>query len=105
MRREACPSSLPDKDNRRRLKAEVLGDVQGVGFRLFAEAHARRLGLHGYVRNRYDGAVEVEAEGSAGDLERFLELMRQGPRMARVHDVRVSWSPYRGDLGPFSVRG
>ena len=81
-----------------------MGDVQGVGFRLFAEAHARRLGLHGYVRNRYDGAVEVEAEGSAGELERFLTVLRQGPRGASIDDVRVSWQAYRGDLGPFSVR-
>ena len=96
---------MPHSREPRRLKAEIFGDVQGVGFRYFAQSQARRLGLAGYVRNRYDGAVEVEAEGSAADLERFVELMRQGPRMARVHDVQVSWSPYRGDLGPFSVRG
>jgi len=57
------------------------------------------------VRNSYDGAVEVEAEGSAGALERFLDLLRQGPRAARVQDVRVDWLPIRGDLGPFGVRG
>jgi len=82
-----------------------VGDVQGVGFRYFADAHARRLGLEGYVRNRYDGAVEVEAEGGANGLERFLELLRKGPRMARVQDVQVTWMPFRGDLGPFGVRG
>ena len=82
-----------------------MGDVQGVGFRYFAEAHARRLGLEGYVRNRYDGAVEVEAEGGANALERLLELLRKGPRMARVQDVQVTWMPFRGDLGPFGVRG
>jgi acylphosphatase len=92
------------KEARQRFKAEFSGDVQGVGFRLFAEAHARRLGLHGYVRNRYDGAVEVEAEGNTADLERFLEMLRQGPLAARVQDVEVSWLPYRGDLGPFGVR-
>ncbi len=96
---------MPKKNQRRRLKAEIFGDVQGVGFRYFAESHARRLGLEGYVRNRYDGAVEVEAEGDAPALERFLDLLRQGPRMARVEDVRVSWLPFRGDLGPFGVRG
>jgi acylphosphatase len=96
---------LPEKQQRRRLKAEIFGDVQGVGFRYFAESHARRLGLEGYVRNRYDGAVEVEAEGDAPALKRFLDLLRQGPRMARVQDVRVSWLPFRGDLGPFGVRG
>jgi acylphosphatase len=96
------PSESP---TRRRLKAEILGDVQGVGFRLFAEAQARRLGLRGYVRNRYDGAVEVEAEGESPALERLVEALRQGPRMARVQEVRVSWAPFRGDLGPFGVRG
>jgi acylphosphatase len=98
---------LPGKSNhdRRRFKAEIVGDVQGVGFRFFAERHARQLGLEGYVRNRYDGAVEVEAEGRAAALEQFLNELRHGPRSARVEDVRVSWAPYRGDLGPFGVRG
>jgi acylphosphatase len=96
---------LPDRPQRRRLKAEILGDVQGVGFRYFAQSHARRLGLDGYVRNRYDGAVEVEAEGDASSLERFLDTLRQGPRQARVRDVRASWAPFKGDLGPFGVRG
>ena len=84
---------------------EIFGDVQGVGFRFFAESHARRLGLKGYVGNRYDGAVEVEAEGDRSALERFLDALRQGPRMARVQNVQVSWLPFRGDLGPFGVRG
>ena len=96
---------MPSSPNPRRLKAEIVGDVQGVGFRYFAQSHARRLGLEGYVRNRYDGAVEVEAEGGADALERFLDLLRRGPRMARVHDVQVSWTPATGDLGPFGVRG
>lgn len=82
-----------------------MGDVQGVGFRFFAERHARHLGLRGYVRNRYDGAVEVEAEGDAAALEQFLNQLRQGPRLAQVQDVHVNWMPYKGDLGPFGVRG
>jgi acylphosphatase len=87
------------------MTAEIFGDVQGVGFRFFAERQARRLGLDGWVRNRYDGAVEVEAEGSNAALEQFLNDLRRGPRAARVQDVKVSWSVYRGDLGPFGVRG
>jgi acylphosphatase len=90
---------------KRRLKAEIFGDVQGVGFRYFAQSQARQLGLDGYVRNRYDGAVEVEAEGDASSLERLLDALRRGPRQARVQDVRVNWMPFKGDLGPFGVRG
>ena len=96
---------MPNKEQRRRLRAEIVGDVQGVGFRFFAERHARALGLEGYVRNRYDGAVEVVAEGRPGALEHFLNELRHGPRLARVQDVRVTWLPYQGDLGPFGVRG
>ena len=73
---------------------------------MFTERHARQLGLHGYVRNRYDdGTVEVEAEGAGADLERLIGLLRQGPRMAKVEDVKVQWSDYRGDLESFGVRG
>jgi acylphosphatase len=93
------------RPDRRRLKAEIFGDVQGVGFRFFAERQARRLGLDGYVRNRYDGAVEVEAEGPSPALEEFLTELRHGPRAARVEDVRVRWSAFKGELGPFGVRG
>lgn len=82
-----------------------MGDVQGVGFRFFAERHARNLGLRGWVRNRADGAVEVEAEGEAMALQQFLDQLRRGPRAAQVQDVRVNWAAYRGDLGPFGVRG
>lgn len=96
---------MSDSATRRRFTAEIFGHVQGVGFRLFAEAQARRLGVRGHVRNRYDGAVEVEAEGPSEDLERFLTALRQGPRAARVSDVQVRWAPYTGELGPFGVRG
>jgi acylphosphatase len=86
------------------MRVEILGDVQGVGFRFFAERRANQLGLRGWVRNRYDGAVEVEAEGPASDLERFLTALRQGPRAARIDDVRVEWLAHRGDLPPFTVK-
>lgn len=88
----------------KRVKVEILGDVQGVGFRFFAERRAIQLGLHGWVGNRYDGAVEVEAEGRAEAVDQFLAALRQGPRSARVEDVRVQWLPYRGDLPPFTVK-
>lgn len=88
----------------KRLRVEILGDVQGVGFRFFAERRANQLGLRGWVRNRYDGAVEVEAEGPVPDLQTFLSALRQGPRAARIDNVRVQWLPSRGDLTPFTVK-
>ena len=70
----------------------IQGRVQGVGFRVFAQAMAERFGVTGMVKNRRDGSVEVEAEGGRKELERLVEALRQGPRGARVTQVEESWS-------------
>jgi len=65
----------------------VEGDVQGVGFRFFAERVARQLRLGGYVKNLRDGRVEVYAVGSANQLEELKRRLEVGPRAARVRRV------------------
>ncbi len=69
------------------LHALVRGRVQGVGFRWFVLERARRLGVRGWVRNRPDGGVEVEAAGDAESLEDLRRLLAQGPSGARVSGV------------------
>jgi acylphosphatase len=85
------------------LRAVVRGDVQGVGFRYFLIDTARPLGLHGWVRNLPDGAVELVAEGDPEKLERLLKAARQGPRHARVGEVEVEWQPASGGLTAFDL--
>jgi acylphosphatase len=65
----------------------VSGSVQGVGFRFFAERTASSLGVRGYVRNLYDGRVEVYAIGSAKQMDALKNGLQRGPRMARVDRV------------------
>jgi acylphosphatase len=65
----------------------VSGRVQGVGFRFFVERAASRLGVSGFVRNRFDGRVEVHVMGSAEQIDAIREALRQGPRMATVYRV------------------
>ncbi len=48
------------------------GNVQGVGFRATCVGIARGFPVSGFVMNRGDGAVELEGQATAGDLERFL---------------------------------
>jgi acylphosphatase len=53
------------------------GRVQGVGFRATAVALARRHpNVRGWVRNLYDGRVELLAEGPAEAVEAFLADVR-----------------------------
>lgn len=81
----------------------VRGIVQGVGFRLFTERVARRLGVAGSARNLSDGRVEVIAEGPRPAVEAFIAEVRRGPAGAAVEDVRVEWEPPAGMRG-FSIR-
>ena len=69
----------------------VSGVVQGVSFRYFTQKTARDLGLSGWVRNRPDGDVELEAAGERGLIEELIKALRVGPPAAHVRDVQVSW--------------
>jgi acylphosphatase len=65
----------------------VSGRVQGVGFRFFAERTAASLGVGGFVRNLFDGRVEVYAIGSAEQMDALRNALRRGPRMGAVDRV------------------
>lgn len=88
-----------------RLTAVVHGRVQGVGYRMFAVAQARALGLDGYVRNLPDGrTVEVVAEGARSTLDELLLRLQRGPRGAHVERVDTAWSAASGGFGSFETR-
>ena len=81
----------------------ITGSVQGVGFRWYVLQAAKALGLTGEVRNRTDGAVVVEAEGAREALEKLLETAREGPVMAMVTHVDVSWSEGAAQYREFRI--
>ena len=87
-----------------RLHANVEGRVQGVGFRYFVQQTANQLDLSGWVRNRWDGTVEVVAEGDRQALEKMLTALRRGPRGAYVSGVKPEWQPATGEYQSFRVR-
>jgi acylphosphatase len=82
----------------------VEGIVQGVGYRNFVEEWAEKLGLKGYCQNLVDGRVLVELEGEKSVIELLIQQLSQGPRRARVTEVKVTWRPYSGDFSGFTVR-
>ena len=90
-------------ENLSQLHATVEGHVQGVGFRQFVYATALSLDLSGWVRNTYEGNVEVLAEGSPAVLDDFLSALRKGPRMAYVTNVIYDYLPASGQFADFRV--
>lgn len=87
-----------------RFHATVHGRVQGVGFRAYVIDCGQALGVTGWARNRWNGTVEVVAEGEPQKLERLLEAIRRGPRMSLVTKVDVEWEQAIGEFKSFGVR-
>jgi Acylphosphatases len=65
----------------------ISGEVQGVGYRYFAQRAAARHQVTGYVRNLPDGRVEALAEGSLADVEAFMHDLATGPAYSNVANV------------------
>ena len=82
----------------------ISGQVQGVGFRMFTAAAARRDELRGWVRNLPDGRVEVVCEGDAPSIERFARMIRQGPPGARVDNVESDSTSFTAHDTGFTIR-
>ena len=88
----------------RRIRAIVSGRVQGVSFRAATRAEAHRLGVVGWVKNRPDGSVELEAEGPEDMIAALLAWCDQGPPAASVARVAVDDLPVIGAERSFEVR-
>ena len=85
-----------------RLRVEVEGTVQGVGFRPFVYRLARELELTGWVRNTRNGVL-VEVEGNLPVVEEFLQRLRtDAPSSASVETVSTTVVPVLDDAG-FSI--
>jgi acylphosphatase len=83
----------------------VKGRVQGVGFRAHVEFYARQIGgLTGWVCNVGYDTVEAVAEGERKNVERFIEMMKQGPNMSRVDASKVEWENPTGEFREFGVK-
>ena len=81
----------------------VIGRVQGVGFRYFAVQKARKLGLNGVVKNIPGGKVEITAQGSKEKLELFVEILKEGPCLGHVEEVKVEWGKETKKFEEFSI--
>lgn len=73
----------------------VAGRVQGVGFRWYAKETADSLGLAGWVRNREDGSVEAEAQGTDAKLDEFVARLKTGNPAARVDSIETKPAPVK----------
>jgi acylphosphatase len=88
----------------RRVRVIISGRVQGVGYRAATATEARRLGIFGWVTNRSDGGVELEAEGLPDKVDALLGWCEYGPPSAQVTKVTVDELAVTNKDREFKVR-
>jgi len=82
----------------------ISGIVQGVGFRYFTINQAKAYGLKGYVKNKTDGKVEIEVEGTKEIILEFIKQLHIGPSSADVKDIEIEWSEYKNKYDVFILK-
>ena len=78
------------------------GQVQGVGFRYRARYAAQVTGVTGWVRNEYDGSVEMEVQGTEEAIDQMILLIEKSDYI-RIENLRVKTIPLESEIG-FHVR-
>jgi hydrogenase maturation protein HypF len=85
-----------------RMRIDVEGTVQGVGFRPFVYRLAHELGLSGWVKNTRKGLL-IEVEGDSPAIEMFLQrLQTDAPTATSLESIRTRVIPVLDDAG-FSI--
>jgi acylphosphatase len=84
-------------------RVRIYGRVQGVFFRNWTTDKARSLGVRGWVRNRRDGSVEVEAYGDDEALKALIAACGTGPPAAKVERMGVEIVEGEGPQSSFEV--
>ena len=63
-----------------------------MGFRYTSCYLARPLGLTGWVKNLWNGDVEMEVQGDEASMERLVERLHQG-RFIRIERMETEMIP------------
>jgi len=91
-------------DDKKRVHVLVGGRVQGVFFRATAREMAKSLRVKGWIKNRWDGKVEMLVEGDKEAVDKMVQWAHHGPPGAAVTDVKVKEEPFKGEFDTFSIR-
>ena len=82
---------------------KIYGQVQGVGFRYRANYAADSLGVTGWVRNEWDGTVEMEVHGTESQINQLLTLINKGTYV-NIEEIKSRQLPVEENESGFHVR-
>lgn len=90
----------------------IKGDVIGVGFRAWTKIQAKVNGVTGWVRNNFEkpdvfgpgGGVEALIQGDEEKVDNIVDVVKQGPPIARVDDVEIITQEVREIFEGFEIK-
>ncbi len=85
------------------VEINVAGTVQGVGFRYFCLTQANNFQIKGWVKNLPNGSVQAHAEGTKESIDKFCELLKQGPAHSLVAKVAINDVSCLGHFDSFEI--
>lgn len=88
---------------RQRVHIFYTGRVQGVGFRYTCKVTATGFDVTGTVKNLPDGRVELLAEGEKGELEEFLEAIRNSEVGRFIKQENAVWGESKSEFRGFEI--
>lgn len=82
----------------RRIKVNIFGSVQGVGFRYAIAHHANELKIQGFVQNLKErDQVYFEAQGPKEKLEDLVNFARRSPAWSEVKEFKAEQTELKED--------
>ncbi|MBQ3164791.1 MAG: acylphosphatase [Lachnospiraceae bacterium] len=79
------------------------GRVQGVGFRYRAKYAANGVGITGWVRNEWDGSVELEVQGTEEQINHMLVMINRSDYIV-IDNIESKQIPLEEHEAGFHVR-
>ena len=84
-------------------KIIVKGLVQGVGYRYFCGKKADEFRIFGYVKNLFNGDVELGVEGEKNMIEDFINELKIGPFNSSVKKISVEEVQFENTYDDFRI--
>ena len=86
-----------------RVRLEIDGIVQGVGFRYRAKYAAQNVGATGWVHNEYDGSVSMEIQGTEEQIDEVILSVERG-KYVMITNMEVKSIPVIENERGFGAR-
>jgi len=75
-----------------------------VGFRFFTLEQATKLNLTGWVRNNYDGSVEIVVQGNEEKLDMFIDAVENGNELSIIECIDIREEATTEELTSFEIK-